>query len=295
VEEDVTRGEVESQRREPAGESLWTKTFSPEVRTKLLGILETWLRYIPPGHDYVTPEMIEQEARKRERMAQDKARWAQEVNLVLKLERGIELSSGTLTPDELLERFRNATDEVIPAILEASIGIANRANTPGVGQRVKQVLETERIAYRLIDAQLVPFDSSQLQQSVVEPALRLLAGRRDLDEIERLYQDALREVGSNPVSAITTAARALQGILTTIGYQGTSLSDQLRHAVGRGALVRHSAKFGDAIDAIAHWVNADRSETVDAPNLAKATTEDAWFVVHVVGALIVRLAEGPRV
>jgi hypothetical protein len=239
--------------------------------------------------------MIEQEVRKRERIAQDKARWAQEVNLVLKVERGIELSSGTLTPDELLERFRDATDEVIPAILETSIRIANRANTPEVSQRVKQVLETERIAYRLIDAQLVPFDSSELQQSVVEPALRLLAGRPGLDEIERLYQDALREVGSNPVSAITKAARALQAILTTIGYQGNSLSDQLRHAVGRGALVRHSAKFGDAIDAIAHWVNADRSETGDAPNLVKATTEDAWFVVHVVGALIVRLAEGPRV
>ena len=295
MEEDVTRGEAESQRRGAAGEPLWTKTFSPEVRTKLLGILDVWLRYIPPGHDYVTPGLIEGEVRKRERIAQDKARWAQEVNLVLKVERGIELSSGTLTPDELLERFRDATDEVIPAILEASIRVANRANTPDLGHRVKQVLETERIAYRLIDAKLVPFDSSELQQSVVEPALRLLAGRPGLDEIERLYQDALREVGSNPVSAIMDASRALQATLTTIGYQGNSMSDQLRHAVGRGALVRHSAKFGDAIDAIAHWVNADRSDTGDTPNLAKATTEDAWFVVHVVGALIVRLAEGPRV
>lgn len=37
------------------------------------------------------------------------------------------------------------------------------------------------------------------------------------------------------------------------------------------------------------WVSADRNAKGDSHKADKAAKDDAWFIVHVVGALIVRL------
>jgi hypothetical protein len=50
----------------------------------------------------------------------------------------------------------------------------------------------------------------------------------------------------------------------------------------------------DAIEKAMHWVAADRSEMGDAHHATQATREDAWLIVHVVGAVMVRLASGQQ-
>ena len=45
----------------------------------------------------------------------------------------------------------------------------------------------------------------------------------------------------------------------------------------------------DAIEDVMVWVAAQRNVKGDTHNADKAAKEDAWFIIHVVGALIVRL------
>jgi diacylglycerol kinase len=49
-----------------------------------------------------------------------------------------------------------------------------------------------------------------------------------------------------------------------------------------------------AIESVMHWVSADRSTSGDAHQVGSAAIEDAWLTVHIVGALILRLAGSPR-
>jgi hypothetical protein len=45
-----------------------------------------------------------------------------------------------------------------------------------------------------------------------------------------------------------------------------------------------------------NWASADRSQTGDSHKQSDATIADAWLAVHVIGALILRLAsDDPRV
>jgi hypothetical protein len=41
-----------------------------------------------------------------------------------------------------------------------------------------------------------------------------------------------------------------------------------------------------------HWVAADRSQSGESHHASDATRDDAWLIVHIVGAFIVRLAAG---
>jgi hypothetical protein len=59
-------------------------------------------------------------------------------------------------------------------------------------------------------------------------------------------------------------------------------------------LAAHDGALADGIAKIIDWVSADRSNSGDAHNAAPAARDDTWFAVHVVGALILRLAKDPR-
>ena len=54
-------------------------------------------------------------------------------------------------------------------------------------------------------------------------------------------------------------------------------------------LAAHDDRMTQAIEDIVQWVAADRSEKGDSHKADAADKADAWFMIHVVGALIVRL------
>lgn len=154
--------------------------------------------------------------------------------------------------------------------------------------RANEVLREHRISFEFIEGQMVDFKSKELHEAVVAPTLRLLSGRQGWDAVEQTYQKALEEIGNDPADAITDAGTALQEALTLLGCEGNQLGKLAASARQKGLLAGHDMKLVD-------WVAADRSETGDSHNARPAGHDDAWLTVHVVGALILRLAgSAPR-
>jgi hypothetical protein len=175
------------------------------------------------------------------------------------------------------------------------IAIENRfscnINTDRYVESVQEILYEHLLAYDYIQGEIVERRSQELHEEAVAPTLRLLAGRRKLEHVETAYQKALREIGKDPADAITDAATALQATLIAVGAKGNSLGALVKNACNRGLLAPYDQKL---VADIVEWVEADRSNKGDAHNARPATADDAWLAVHVVGALIRRLVEGPR-
>jgi hypothetical protein len=254
--------------REAAGENVWTTEFSRPARIRIEAVVERWFKR-GNGEDQ-----------------------AEQVDIYLR-EHGFKLKVGyDGYADALLSAVRGETDDFLPSLVDAVMAVAQP--WADVDSDIKRIFEEERLAYRVVNRRLVPFDSLELHENVIVPTLRLLAGRDDLANVEEGYESALKEIGTNPADAITDAGRALQAMLTAIGCDGNSIGAQLKDAKRKKLLAAHDETLTNGIDTIIHWVSADRSEKGDAHKAATVSPEDAWFTVHVVGALIVRLAEGPR-
>jgi hypothetical protein len=156
------------------------------------------------------------------------------------------------------------------------------------------VLREHRIYFELIEGKMVPLASQELHAEVVAPALRLLSGRSGWDKVEAAYQDALGELAEGkPADAITDAATALQEALVALGCKGNALGPLASSARGKGLLGPHDAPMTDMVEKLIDWVSADRSVKGDVHQATQPSLEDGWLTVHIVGALILRLA-GPR-
>lgn len=164
--------------------------------------------------------------------------------------------------------------------------------------RVNEVLLAYRLKFRFVpdDSEIVPLDSMELHISVVEPALALLHGEPEFADAHGSYLKALKEISENePANAITDAGTALQQILVTLGCQGNALGPLIKDAKTRGLFAGHDNRLVAGITNFMEWVSADRSEKGDAHKPGTEDLNDAWLMVHIVGALIVHLAEeSPR-
>jgi hypothetical protein len=264
----------ELEQAEARGESFWTTDFDDRARVRIA----TLIADLGDGGVVSISNKV--------------------VKMMLK-EEGVQISKNLLTV------FTSGEDDYLPSIIEASL-IAVRQLTSPYGFRpdvagrlereINEVLNEHRISYEIVNGQMVEFESKELHQEVVEPILRLLSGRPGWDKVEKTYQDALREISRNaPADAITDAGTAVQEALTLLGCEGNSLGPLVKSAKSKGLLAPHDSRLTDGIEKIAHWVAADRSESGDSHKAsAGITRDDAWFTVHVVGALILRLAAGPR-
>jgi hypothetical protein len=263
---------AEFERQEAAGANLWSESFPEVVRVRLETAFEA-------GFAEYSETLRSIQARS--------------IDTLLR-QSGIRPFRGTFDVSDVTIRHAvlSGESEPLPSVIEAAMQVFA---SDEFDRAVKEILEQERIAYRVVNRQLVPFESLELHETVVAPTLRLLAGRPELADVEEGYQGALKEIGSNPADAITDAGRALQAMLTVIGCVGNSIGAQLKDARRKNLLAPHDATLSAGIEKIIDWVSADRSERGDTHKAVNVTPEDAWFAVHVVGALILRLAEGRRV
>lgn len=257
--------------REAAGESLWTEKFDQTARARIWVILLARIRGVA-YYDNVAANSV-------------KSRFLAEL--------GISLPEHSGTGYERLRSWLHELDDsLVPSFLEALFGVVSTGSDDP--DELNDVLNEHRIAFEMINGEMVEFESKELHQEVVAPTLRLLSGRPGWDKVESAYQDALREISQNkPGDAITDAATALQAAFVVLGCTGNSLGPLAKDARKKGLLAPHDDTLNEALQKIVDWVSADRSETGDAHKASTATREDAWFVVHVVGALILRLAGGP--
>lgn len=152
-----------------------------------------------------------------------------------------------------------------------------------VETKIASILREERVAIDLINGHFVRYDSQVMHEGVVKPTITLLAGRAGWESVEAAYQKALSEISNDPSDAITDAGTALQEALVVVGCKGNALGALIADGRKRGIFVGHDSK-------LAEWVSADRSERGDTHHAGSDRPEDAWFSVHIVGALILRLA-----
>jgi hypothetical protein len=269
--------------KEAAGESFWTDRFDTAVRTKIFhrieGLTENWEAYYYP----------------RARMA-------------ILIDEGLHYlqDSGFDERRNVLSYLLSGPDDMMPTVIEAFAAAfadervameTNRWEARTLFESfVNIVLREHRISYELIDGKRVEFSSKELHVAVVAPTLRLLAGRPDWANVESAYLDALSEISKgNASDAITDAGTALQEALTALGCSGNALGPLIKSARSKGLLGPHDTPMLDAIDKVLNWISADRNQSGDAHAVTGASIDDAWFTVHVVGAVILRLSKStPR-
>jgi AbiJ-like protein len=162
-------------------------------------------------------------------------------------------------------------------------------------ESVNTIMREHQIGYEMIGGRIIDIDSQSMHVAVVKPALTLLSGRKEYREVEAAYADALDQVASgDAANAITDAGRALQQMLTAEGCQGDSIGRLLASAQKRRLFGSHDYPLLTVVEKAVSWVGADRSEMGDTHKAGADTLADAWLTIHVVGALILRIAAGRR-
>lgn len=261
---------AERDAREAEGENLWTEELSSEVRVKIAALWDqVW--EILDGH-----RVLE--------LARNGAQ-------MLARQTGTRLSS--VGPDMLEHCSNSDLALTLIGIMCAQLRAEGLDIYPLVEREVNFVFEGHRVAFRVVDGEVLPLGSDELHTEVVKPALGLLIGKQ-YERARTAYVDALRELPKGPRNAITDAGTALQETLTALGCDGNSLGSQIRSARRMGLLAAHDSTLVSGIENFLHWASADRSESGDSHKVTRAQREDAWLMIHVVGALIVRLVGGPK-
>lgn len=191
---------------------------------------------------------------------------------------------------------------MVPTVVEAMVlacndgqlnmSTGNWPKTETFIPSVSVILREHRISYELINGQMTSLSTFELHEGVVSPTISLLAGRTDLKNVETAYLSALEEItGGKASDAITDAGTALQEMLVALGCTGNALGPLINSARSMGVLAPHDSPMLSAVEKILHWVSANRSSTGDAHIVTSPNLDDAWFMVHVVGAIILRLSK----
>jgi hypothetical protein len=268
--------------REAAGESFWTKKFDDSARTRILHSFKDAVG--APGNIGSNEYYIIAHG------------------LILRSAGLLYLVRQDFDPaTDLLNYLLKCPDDMIPSVVEVMSIACNddriRSRTHNwdshiFDQMVNGILREHRISYELAGCKMIEFSSREIHEEVVVPTLQLLAGRPDLARVESAYQAALGEISKGePANAITDAGTALQEMLTALGCSGNALGPLIKSAREKGLLARHDSPLVNAIDKILNWVSADRSELGDAHEVSSAAVDDAWFTVHIVGAILLRLSK----
>jgi hypothetical protein len=278
------RRQQEMAEREAAGENLWTKSISEEARVKVKLAAADTIGDVADGVYRYAHGLLCRE-------------WGQERFI----------TASTNATSDLIGALQLGDDELVTDVIEAlyegirycALDFSYYGPRPVAGpgyfaEQINRILQHERIAFQLIEGRMIDLESEELHVAVVAPALRLLSGRKGFEKVEIAYRNAIEELlDERPDNAITDAGTALQETLTALGCQGNALGPLIGDARKRGLLAPHDAKFDQAIADLMDWVSADRSQLGEAHHVSAATPEDAWLSVHVVGALVLRLASGP--
>lgn len=163
-------------------------------------------------------------------------------------------------------------------------------------QVINPILDSHRINFQLTETgRIIPRSSQELHLETVLKPLQLLHGRPDLDRAQDSYLAALSELSDGkPADAITDAATALQFALTALGHSGKTLGDQFKNLRKSGWLAGRDAKLTESFEKLQDWITGERNQNSDVHPSEGTSIDDAWFMVHIVGAFIVRLVGEPR-
>lgn len=253
---------------EADGSSLWTEQLDPKVRAKISGMWQT-IKSATGKSSY------EFDAR---------------VGSILKIHGGYNVTG--VGPDVLQ---RSLSDDFVLDIVGAlHMYLASESYMERFADQVQnftnEVFEDHRVAFRMIEGEIIPFESDELHREVIEPAIRLMVDSRFV-KAQIAYVKALKEISVDPADSITDAGTALQEALEALGCQGQALGALISDAKSKGILGSHDNALTSGIEKFLVWAAAIRNNTGDGHHVTTPTRSDAWLMVHIVGALIVRLAD----
>lgn len=165
---------------EARGESLWTAEIAREVRVKLARAWKNACSGVISTDPYADPVST----------------FIAEV-----LEVSLGLESQTMVIDAAsMPRYASNTPEVLSVIeaMDMTFGadglIEGDSAQRFFRSEVNRIFEAHRVAYRLVDGQIIPADSMELNAAVVLPTLYLLHGHAELANGEKAYMKALQEI-----------------------------------------------------------------------------------------------------
>jgi hypothetical protein len=160
-------------------------------------------------------------------------------------------------------------------------------------QRVNRIFAAHIVKFSLHqNSRLVEIDSHEMHDAVVEPTLYLLHSQPQFAAAETAYQKALKELRDRDAGdAITDAATALQEVLKALGCSGNTFGDLISSAKRMGLLAGADNPLAESILKTANWIAAKRNQGEAHRGDADISMSDAWMVVHLVGALAIRLSE----
>lgn len=129
-----------------------------------------------------------------------------------------------------------------------------------------------------------------MHSEVIRPVTILLADDQVFTKASAAFQSALNRLSKGETDvALTEGAVALQEFFRALGVEGNSVSDQLDKAQRQSFI---SGADRGLMKPLIDWVNADRSDRGNAHRhrAGDVTKADAWLMMHVVGAVMVRLS-----
>lgn len=267
--------------REKAGENIWSLDLPEPFREKIVRLVYVYASLVNPYNARIGLEDLLTSAR----------------GIILHETGARTLERKGSAVDDFIEHIRNCSSDDFPDIIESLVS-AFRANehdktnstVKNFENDINGLLESYRIAYSLENGEVVAFSSRELHAEIVTPVLQLLT-RAGWESVEKAYQDGLKELANGkPDNAITDVTTALQEGLRKVGCKGDNFADLLKSAKST-ILKGYDARYIDSIDSLISWASAARSNKGDSHKVTAAEKNDAWFVIHVVGALLLRLSK----
>lgn len=263
-------------KRESKEGIVWTETFDNRVRGRFLHLIDEISNGQPLFYD---------NARKQ----------------ICKPLGIFQLCDNNLSPKEDFRRYLfTCGNEMFPSVLEAFLeAIKDYQLSVYVGffpddvryrHELGVIFREHRIKFVLVNDQIMSLDSSELHTEIIAPVVHLLTTTKGWERVEQPYFQALNEIkAGNAGNAITYASTALQQALEILGCEGDKLGPLISSAQRKGILAAHDEPMLSGIRKIFDWVSADRSNMGNVHKSPSDALEDAWFIVHVVGAILVRL------
>lgn len=147
-----------------------------------------------------------------------------------------------------------------------------------------------RVDWSFEDGQFQERGNFVMHSEVLRPATILLADDPAFARASAAFQSALTKLSKGETEvALTEAATSLQEFFRALGVDGNSLSNQLDNAVNQKVV---SGADRSLMKPLIDWVNADRSNRGNAHHhrAGEVSKADAWLMMHVVGAVMVRLS-----
>lgn len=266
----------------------------PSIRSRMKSN-QAWDSAGTPWGDSVSPEAINRIAAFWATRVNEYTNFWKQVSFVLVSQAGH--SIGYKFDEDDLKRCRDQKI-ILDAIAAFSMALQiNNLNDLNEEYKnwVNKVLNEHRIGYKFVENELYSFEDDYLMREVVETAIGVLIPSK-FSDARNAYQDALEEITrGNAGNALTDCGTALQAMFTALGCEGNTLKSLKNSAKNKGILGDQDAPLMQSIISAIDWVSSERNQISDAHRVSPANLADAWMMVHVVGALIVRLAdESPR-